>query len=245
MKIIDATWEQRNLGVETQEITVDVSDSIADFKDAIKSLKASYSVIKLPPNKVDFVFYAEDQGFRLVETQFIMDGNIKKILPKAKEILRRASFFSVETDNSPEMFDSIASKINEGIFHTDRIAVDPYFSKEIANRRYANWLLDLKDDANSNLQIMKKNENIVGFNLNKNDVHLAHGLIGGLLKQYQSEPLGLYWGAAIFANASEDKGITTWEATISSNNFSIIKLWEYFGLPISSISSVFVRHTHR
>lgn len=242
MKIIDATWEKRNLGVETQEITVELSDSLEDFQNALCSLDAPYSVIKIPANKVDFVFYAEDNGFRFIESQFVMLGNVKRILPAAEKLLMRNKTFSVETDNSPEMFNYIASKINEGIFHTDRIAVDPHFSIDLANKRYANWLLDLRNNENSNLQIMKKAGEIVGFNLNKKEEALAHGLIGGVLKDFQNEPLGLYWGAAIFLNTAEDNGVASWEATVSSNNYSIIKIWEYFGMQVSTISSVFVRH---
>ena len=243
MKIIDAVWEKRNLGVSVQEISVDTQDNLGDLKNAIKELTAQYAVIKFPSNKIDFIWAAEENGFRFVETQLVLTGNLKTITPEAERILNRNKYITVKTDNSPEMFEFIASKIREGIFFTDRIALDPYFNSELANKRYANWLLDMKDNKKSNLQIMRKGNDIVAFNLNKLDGSVSHGLIGGIFKDFQKEPLGLYWEAAIIKNLSEIDGIKNWEATVSSNNYSVIKVCEYFGMQVSTISSVFVRHS--
>lgn len=243
MKIIDAVWEKRNLGVSVQEISVDTQDNLDDFKKAIKELTSQYSVIKFPSNKIDFIWVAEENGFRFVETQLVFTGNIKQLIPEAEKILSRNKNITVETDNSPEMYEFVATKIKEGIFFTDRIALDPYFNCELSNKRYANWLLDMKNNNKSNLQIMKKGNDIFAFSLNKFDGSDSLGLIGGIFKEFQKEPLGLYWEAAIIKNLSEIVGIKNLKAPVSSNNYSVIKVCEYFGMQVSSISSVFVRHS--
>jgi hypothetical protein len=140
------------------------------------------------------------------------------------------------------MYDFVASKINEGVFRSDRIAVDPFFGETVANKRYANWLLDMKNNEKAHLQIMKQAGNIVGFNLNKNDGQCSHGLIGGLFREFQAGPIGVYWGAGILKNISLMKNILFWEATVSSNNLYAIKMWEHFGMHISSAFVVFTRH---
>lgn len=244
MKIINATWEKRNLGVSTQEIQAEPHDSISNFKDSLCSLSAQYQVLKIPANKIDFVHYAEDMGFRFVESQLTMTANLKKIVPNTEKILSRAKDFSTSTDNSPETFDFVASQINKGIFHTDRISIDPLFSVQIANKRYANWLLDLKYHPNAHLQIMKQKNAIIAFNLNQNEGRISHGLIGGILKEHQKEPIGLYWGASILKNLHTLDNIDLWEAVVSSNNGSIIKLWEFLGLQLSSICYIFVKHSN-
>lgn len=242
MKITDAIWEKRNLGVDTQEIIVEDNDCIENFKKEIKSLTAPYAVLKIPANKIDFTWYAEDNHFRFVESQLDIACNISRVLPEAEKLLIRNKNFIVETNNTEEMFGLVASKIKQGIFYTDRIALDPYFNIEMANLRYANWLLDMKDKENAHLQIMRKGNEIVAFNLNKQQGTISHGLIGGIFKDFQKEPLGLYWGASIITNLSTIDGITNWQTSVSSNNFSVIKIWEYLGMQVSNITSVFVRH---
>lgn len=242
MKIIDATWEKRNLGIATQELIVEDNDCIEDFKANIHSIATPYTVLKIPSNKVDFTWYAEDNHFRFIESQLDIACNLKRVLPEAEKLLTRNKNFIVESNNTDEMFDLVASKIKQGIFYTDRIALDPYFNAEIANLRYANWLLDMKDKENAHLQIMRKGNEIVAFNLNKQQNTISHGLIGGIFKDFQKEPLGLYWGASIITNLSTIGGITNWQTSVSSNNFSVIKIWEYLGMQVSNIISVFVRH---
>lgn len=242
MKVIDAVWEKRNLGVTTQEIVVESSDSLDDLNQVINSLNSDYAVVKIPCNKMDFTSYVENNGFRYVENQFSMSGDIKTVLPVAEKTLARYKSFTVEQNNTSEMYDSIAIKIKEGIFHNDRIALDPKFGEIIANKRYANWLLDLKNDKDVYLQIMKKDGVMVGFNLNRDVERISYGLIGGILKPYQNEPLGLYWGAAILKNVSERSRISLWQASVSSNNWPIIRVWESFGMKISNILTIFVKH---
>lgn len=242
MKIIDAVWEKRNLGVSTQEVVIESADSVDDFLLMNKSLTARYLVLKIPANKAEMVNVAADEDFQFVECQFKMIERVSKLLPEVEKVLKRNTSFTVETDNSSKMFDYMASKINEGIFHTDRISMDPFFSEELANKRYANWLLDLKGNPNAQLQIMRKQGEIVAFNLNKHDGQTSYGLVGGIFKEYQKEPLGLYWGASIIKGVSTVCDVNSWEATVSSNNPGVVKIWNYFGMPISAISYIFVKH---
>lgn len=243
MKIIDAVWEKRNLGVTTQEITVEQNDSAEDLSRAIANLDSQYNVIKIPAGMMECISLAEDDGFRFAEAQIKMSGIVKQVLPIAQNDLLRYKNYSVKTENSSEMFDFVADKIREGIFGTDRIALDPEFSKDIANKRYANWLLDLKENPDSHLQIMQKGSDIVGFNLNKKNGNQMDGLIGGLCKEFQNSALGIFWAASIFRNIAEYSPETTvWNASVSSNNYSIIKLWLHFGMNVSDISYVLVRH---
>ena len=44
MKITDAFWEKRNLGVDVTEIQCAASDSREELKDALAGIKPPYSV---------------------------------------------------------------------------------------------------------------------------------------------------------------------------------------------------------
>ena len=55
MKIIDAYWEKRNLGVSTKEVLVEEQDSAIDIKKALSAIEhdAEYLVFKVPIARFD------------------------------------------------------------------------------------------------------------------------------------------------------------------------------------------------
>ena len=59
MKIIDAFWEERNLGVKSFEIVVSEDDTMHDFLCQEKRLienGAKFILLKAPVNVADFLF---------------------------------------------------------------------------------------------------------------------------------------------------------------------------------------------
>ncbi|MCH4154354.1 MAG: hypothetical protein LKF32_06905 [Mageeibacillus sp.] len=52
MRIVDAVWEKRNLGVDTVEIALDEDDDVNVFEE-INTLKQPYQVLKIPNGRID------------------------------------------------------------------------------------------------------------------------------------------------------------------------------------------------
>lgn len=58
MKIIDAVWEKRNLGVSCYEVLFDPEDTLEEIKSLrLKFEEREYLVFKIPTNRVDIVNY--------------------------------------------------------------------------------------------------------------------------------------------------------------------------------------------
>ena len=53
MRIIDAKWELKNLGVTTEEVEIDRNDGIEDIQSAIDQLEAKYQVVKVCSGRPD------------------------------------------------------------------------------------------------------------------------------------------------------------------------------------------------
>ena len=66
MKIIDAVWEKRNLGVETVEFVVENSDTEIVMGEILEAEK-QYNVVKLPTNKPELMKLLQENGYRFVE----------------------------------------------------------------------------------------------------------------------------------------------------------------------------------
>ena len=74
MKIIKATWENRNLGCDAYEIKIEWKD-FKNFQEVIDELKrqdfsGAYVTVKMPVGNLKTLHALEDAGFRFMETQF-------------------------------------------------------------------------------------------------------------------------------------------------------------------------------
>ncbi len=145
---------------------------------------------------------------------------------------------TVQKVESEEDVRYIQDEIRKGIFTTDRIAIDPYFGIEIANRRYANWVGDeVKQDGV--LCYLVSNGMKIGFSLSKMD---GTGLLGGVFVDSQKEGVGGDFELAGLRTAVLYTDINKFYTSVSSNNLRILRLCEMFGYRVRSLSDIFVRH---
>ena len=247
MQIIDASWEKRNLGQDVLEIVLDSDDSKKNLNclkdellDCIKLHKASYVVMKFDSKDRTLLQLPFLCGFSFSETQLLFCGVLKSALIHANNVLRGKNNFYAVPKSSAEDFNFIATEIKKGLFKTDRIALDPEFGVEIANVRYANWLLDLKNSQNRLLSMVYMNKKPIGYELatfNGCEISAIHG---GLLSDYQKLPIGLMEMASLVV--SYEPNFKTHFVTVSSNNLPVIRGWQYFGYQITAINNVFVKH---
>ncbi len=245
MKTVNATWELRNLGKRTIELTLEKADFVRDPKDiyaaigeAMKKYKSEYTVVKVKPGKPQIAWELQRNGFLHIETQLHLKAERDDM---AYEVNKYQHIFgedeiSVQPVVNEKDVRCIQEEIRKGIFTTDRVALDPYFGVEIANRRYANWVGDEVGRGATLTYIIRGREK-VGFGLGRN----GQGLLGGLFTKYQKDGSGgEYEYAGCSAAIKTDR--ECFYTTVSSNNPKILRLHEMFGYRVRSLYEVYVRH---
>ena len=73
MKIIDAIWEKRNLGVKTTEILIQAGDKIEDYSLVEKEIidnQTKYIVVKTPVNLKEYIWGLPKLGYNFIEVAF-------------------------------------------------------------------------------------------------------------------------------------------------------------------------------
>ena len=247
MKVVNATWELRNLGKRTIELTLEKADFLrnpkeiyADNEAAEDEYQSEYTVVKVKTGKPQIGWELQKNGFWHIETQINLKASREDItyaFIKYGELFQDISFQKVET-----MMDVsyIQDEIRKGIFTTDRIALDPYFGIEISNRRYANWVEDEIKKNSSLFYVISMGEKI-GFVVNKTD---GLGLLGGLFTGFQKNGMGgeLEIAGLRLTLSMKVENIYT---SVSSNNLKILQLHELFGYHVKSLIDVYVKHDSR
>ena len=244
LKLINAYWENRNLGKTTCEINLDKQD---EFESNLLKLKIEferikntfeYVVVKIPSECTKLISFANDCALNFVETQLALTINTKKFESNfSKDTFRLTDMFSIKLVNTLMQYDYIAQKISEGMFSTDRIAIDSRFGLDIANLRYSNWIKDMLNDHNYILNMVYYKDEPIGFHAGRCIDGCYHGDLGGVFPKYQNGVYGMYW-AYVFLNDCINKYNKVY-SFCSTNNISVIKLWEYFGAITEKATYVF------
>ena len=234
MKIIKATWENRNLGRDAYEITLDRKD-LKDFDAVLKEIHAqdfagAYVVVKMPVGDLKALHALEDDGFRFMETQFHIERRLENYAPPEMLKLYQNDLIREEIPKIRSEWEKIVNLITSDMFTTDRIYLDPYLKQEMSSIRYKNWIMDLVDDAKAHLFVFKKGNNIIGYSADILDIdrRSVYGLLGGVFSSYQDKGLGLLlWDTSI--QSSIKSGMKKMETAISSNNNAVLRLYMLFG----------------
>ena len=163
-----------------------------------------------------------------------------EVLEKYREICKGTSYRPASDEDTQMVF----SEIEKEIFVTDRISLDPYFGKKIANRRYLFWMKD-ELSRGARLYISTHNGKSLGFILFKQntDKKVIIDLLGGLFKRNDSRYLGADM-MSIYANrlCFCDSGVTTYKTAVSSNNLKILQLHLMAGAKITTLKNVLIKH---
>lgn len=240
MKIIDAYWDTENLGIPTYEITVELDDSSDTvIEGCIKIISAgkAYIVMKVPRGRNDLYASLTKQGFVFNECQLSMRIN-KREFSRIQQSL--GAYFEA---NEFAPFDSLGIErliqgIDQGLFETDRIALNPLFGLEVANERYKKWILSSIDNEDYLVEETFYKGTPIGFGMYRLDKPLVYGLLGA---SYRNANRGGYFINGMYNTIVKffAQGYTAYSAKISSNNLPIIKVYQTLGVAITDIDYVF------
>ena len=230
MKQVEATWEERNLGLRVLEITLDEVEE-QDIVTAIghASRNYDYTLIKVPSGNPALVHELEEHGFRFLETQLEIFKKLKSYEEPKGPILKEIQYRKV---GSREGLDSVLEQIDEQMFVTDRVSLDPALGPEASARRVRNWLIDEFDESHSELFHLVYKDQKIGFFLVKDKSRRSlYGLLGGLYSEFVRSGLGMSIIMIPLRIAKErDKRLL--ETRISSNNSDVARLYSELGFSL-------------
>lgn len=240
MKITDAFWEKRNLGVSCKEIIIEDKDKTESLRE-LKQMQNSteYLVIKAPPNRIDIYAILSTLGFSFIESSINLIIDVKNA--RLSQIEERINNSISYQEVSESGLGVIYNEIKNGIFNTDRIAVDSFFTAHQASNRYINWIKDeVKKGANVYEMVLgDKNIGFTAFKSTGDRTYYA--FLGGLYKDYLSSGLGFIVIRKPIEEAIK-RGGGIFDSYVSSNNLSMLNIHINQGFKINQISNVFIWH---
>lgn len=238
MKIVDAVWEKRNLNTKTVEITLEEADGIEEIKKTLKEQDASYQVIRVPASRYDYNEIMTQFGFVFIETICSMKNDMKNLkLDMISERMKSQMVCEIMTSADIQV---MYKDFENGIFTTDRIAVDPHFSVELANKRYIGWIGDALERGATALNIYYKNQP-AGFVVYKADGDIADVLLGGMYSDFVTKGIGV----AVYSKAYEyikEQGIKKTFTAVSTNNNSSYRANMAIGYDVYKFDYIYIKH---
>lgn len=237
MKIVEATWEMRNLGVSCTEITVG-DDTPGAIKNAIANLKSHYLVVRVPTSRLHISQTLESQGFHFVEAAMEVGATVS---PMKARLLGASDTIDMRTSDAD--LDRVQSFVRAGLFTSDRVALDDHFSKEQAANRYVRWLDDIQEGSGQVFEVEIDGGPVGFFTLEDKGNDLGHGALNGLYPTSQGQGLGRSLHRAILDRAS-GLGFSRYSSQVSSNNLPGLRAVLSAGMSIEGVNYVFVRHKH-
>ncbi|MGA2405357.1 MAG: hypothetical protein ABSF81_01225 [Bacteroidales bacterium] len=243
MRIIDAFWEKRNLGVNCKEIIIENNDTLISFSNIIGTIESTeYVVFKVPTGRFDFYEMLSKHGFVFIEGSINFKLNLKDafLSPLQQRLNATISYSEMGQNDLEKLF----GEIKNGIFATDRILLDNHFSKEQAANRYINWI---SDDLKRTAQVYKiiYKQNTIGFfTFKQTEEGIYYPFLVGLYKHYSSSGLGFTTLRKPIDEAIKRNGreISTYAST---NNTIVVRSHIQQGFSMHDIQYIFVRHNKK
>lgn len=239
MKLVDALWEKRNLGVDCLELHCDANDPV-DTVLGVLPLRAAYQVVRVPAGRADLLLAVQDAGYRLIEMSIDLVRPLQdfEMPPTYKRFESSLSFREAQGDECERVLEIVASG---NMFTTDRISLDPFFTAAQAGHRYACWSRELLQQGGTMYLAAYKGREI-GFGINvERHAGVYDACLGGVFPGRDHSGLGF---APLYLNtiAPRQRGARKVVTQVSSNNLPILKLHFAFGYEPTGMDYVLIRH---
>ncbi|MBD5116127.1 MAG: hypothetical protein HDT48_01260 [Ruminococcaceae bacterium] len=238
MKIVDAVWEKRNLGVETCEIIVENKSDIEGFWETLPQIDSEYLVVKFPTGLVEFADRLTDNGFRFIEATVACHYDIRKeynLNSVQKRFFDNCDYDIMNNDDLEELHTNLC----DTLFETDRIALDPHFTIQQANNRYWNWINDEIERGAEIYKILYKQKSVGFFGL-KGPKNKPYEFLAGIYKPFQNVIGSIMNYMAV--EAAKEHGAIELHGVFSTNNRGAFANHMLMGYVLDSVENVFVKH---
>jgi len=240
LRIIDAIWEKRNLGVTCVEATIEPADTIAEIRSQLAEASAQYMVVKLPAGRADAMFCLSELGYAFIEASIHITWKVAPLeLSGLQRRMADGTGHALMDDADRQV---LWSELRKGIHNTDRASVDPHFAKERAAERYVGWIQDELARGTDVYKLTLKGQAIGYFTMK----HLGDGVyypfLGGMYESHQNSGLGFLvaYKPMCEVAARGGRSISTY---ISTNNERAIRIHVSLGFNFGQVTYVYVKHS--
>ena len=240
MQKIELPWEIKNLGVRSVEYRFDGSDNLSEIdREVFECKEIEYQVCRIKSSNMDLVYLLQKNGYMFSETAFSLIADLKDYsFPVVyKQLLDNISYCESNNNDLSIIIDSI----KKGVFNTDRIALDPYFSLDLSANRYSNWLSSEINSGNAKCYTVKYADKCIGFFALKNLSSIKSDSFLAALFDNKNAGLGFSVLLCPILQAKKE-GKHKISARVSSNNLSSLKQHLALGYRIKDIDYVLIRH---
>ena len=237
MKVIDAFWEERNLGKTTAEIMIDYSDYLDSISEELKKVDKQYIVCKVASGRSDVLYYLQNEGYMYIEDQIELEHDLHEV--NRNRVMQRLYDSLDYRVMNQEDIDNLYEEISKGMFDSDRISLDPCFDKIISANRYKNWIRDMLDKDAIPYVFSYKGEPAGFIILITADKRTYRSVLGGGYLKFRKSGLGIVVKEMEIVKSLGGKKVTT---AVSTNNANQVKALIMNGYIPSKIDHVLIKH---
>lgn len=242
MKILDAIWEKRNLGLTCIEVTIEEQDTVDVIKNQLAKLNAQYTVIKVPVGRPDMMFCLSEMGYTFIEGVINITKNIRGVtLSGIQKRLADSVDYALMDEGDMR---TLGDEIRKNMFETDRIYLDPFFTQQQAADRYIGWIGDEVARGTDVYKLTYKSEAIGFFTMKDLGNGVYYPFLAGMYESHRQSGLGFniaYKPMCEIATRG-GKSISTY---ISTNNNNAVRLHVSLGFSFDQTVYVYVKHNHK
>lgn len=237
MKVIDAFWEERNLGKTTAEIIIDYSDDLDSISEELKKVDKQYIVCKVASGRSDVLYYLQNERYKYIEDQIEFEHDLHEV--NRNRVMQRLYDSLDYRVMNQEDIDNLYEEISKGMFDSDRISLDPCFDKIISANRYKNWIRDMLDKDAIPYVFSYKGEPAGFIILITADKRTYRSVLGGGYLKFRKSGLGIVVKEMEIVKSLGGKKVTT---AVSTNNANQVKALIMNGYIPSKIDHVLIKH---
>lgn len=243
MKIVDAVWEERNLGKKCKEIYIEKHDGKSAVIETILGIDEEFQELFLPVECPEYLLLLPQYGYYYIESNFEL---IKKFPTEDgfsgvyQKMLQKVQSIRLEPDAVEVFLNRLRT---EFFFEKDKISIDGHFSQAAsANRNY--WRLKDYFAEKRDIRIYEvlyEGKPIGYFILELLADQCIEVYLSGLYPECRSTNLG----TCIMGEETREaarlgaKWITT---GVSLNNISCLRIYLALGYEIRKGTNIFVKH---
>ena len=222
------------MDISAYEVELEVEDTVEDLYSLKNIAGSEYTVVKVPPLRLDLSFKLQELGFFFVEAVQSMAISSLPALTVVQERMR--SKIIIRLADQDDM-NKIFAYIENGLFSTDRISADPIFSARQAADRYKGWINDIVSHSGQVCTIGYGNIVVGFFVVKPKDNNVYESVLAAIFSD--TAPLGL--GSLINYVAYEycfSLGASEVRTTFSLNNTNATSV--HASLPLKVLGQHYV-----
>lgn len=240
MEIVHADWERRNMGVSCDEVSFNDMDTVEDGLRALAELDADYTVVRVTPYRPEWAFALAERGYVFVETMVHIAHSLTD-LPALTGVQRALYDELVCAPMDTDDLIELDAMLRRGIFSTDRVSRDPYFTATQASNRFVGWVHDEVEGGGVPHKLVFDGLNVAFF-LNKDR---GGGrwitLLNGIYPDRGFTGLGFFLNYRQLEDAIAG-GARRMDAYVSSNTPKGMRVQLSVGYQLQDMSYVYVKH---